>query len=57
MQLWSRGLRVNNDDAQLKAYYSVPLSSRISITVLYFGLAAILFLGMTMAHQFIPIVQ
>jgi Zn-dependent protease len=57
MQLWSRGLRVNNDDAQLKAYYSVPLSSRISITVLYFGLAAILFLGMTMAHQLMPIAQ
>jgi Zn-dependent protease len=57
MQLWSRGLRVNNDDVRMRAYYSVPLSSRISITVLYFGLAAILFLGMTMAHQLMPITQ
>lgn len=35
-----------------KSYYDVPLVARISLGVLYFGLAAVLILGMTMAHGF-----
>ncbi|GHO89869.1 site-2 protease family protein [Dictyobacter formicarum] len=52
MQLWSRGLGVQN--AQSKAYYDVPLSSRILMGLLYFGLVAVLFLGMTISHGLIP---
>ncbi len=37
-----------------KAYYDVPVATRISLGVLYFGLAAVLVLGMAMAHGFMP---
>ena len=40
-----------------KSYYDVPLVVRISLGVLYFGLAAVLILGMTMAHGFMPVLQ
>ncbi len=35
-----------------RSYYDVPLVARISLGVLYFGLAAVLILGMTMARGF-----
>ena len=47
-QLWSRGTVA----AAMKnnGYYDVPVSTRIILSLLYFGLAAVLYLGMTMAH-------
>ncbi len=51
-QLWSR--RTNADAPGGKAYYAVPIATRISLSVLYFGLAAVLVLGMTMSRTFIP---
>lgn len=47
--------RFNADSPQMKAFYTVPLSTRILISVLYFGLAAVLFLGMSIAHRMIVI--
>ncbi|GCE25003.1 hypothetical protein KDA_04870 [Dictyobacter alpinus] len=52
-QLWSRGLRSQN--AESLEYYNVPMSSRILMGLLYFGLVAVLFLGMTFAHNLMPI--
>jgi Zn-dependent protease len=51
-QLWSRNTTANTEQA--KAYYDVPVMTRISLGVLYFGLAAVLVLGMTMSHRLIP---
>ncbi len=48
-QLWSRGVSGKN------AYYDVPLRTRIILTVLYFGLLAVLFMGMSVAHGLMPI--
>ena len=42
------------ETAEGKAYYNVPVMTRISLGVLYFGLAAVLVLGMTMSHSLIP---
>ena len=36
-----------------RAYYNVPVGTRITLAVLYFGLAAVLLLGMSMAHGMI----
>lgn len=36
------------------AYYKIPTSSRIALTVLYFALVIVLFLGMTVARSYIP---
>lgn len=47
-QLFSARFRSNSP--QMKAFYTVPISTRILISVLYFGLAAVLFLGMTIAQ-------
>lgn len=55
MQLWTRGRNSNNPQAH--AYYDVPFSTRILIGLLYFGLVAVLFLGMTFSHNLIPINQ
>jgi len=52
-QLWSRGLRPDTPEA--REYYNVPVGTRIVLTLLYFGLAGVLFLGMTMAHSLMPI--
>jgi Zn-dependent protease len=41
---------------QGRAYYDVPIATRISLGVLYFGLAAVLVLGMTLARGFMPFV-
>jgi Zn-dependent protease len=37
------------------AYYTISTSSRITLTVLYFALVIVLFLGMTVAHSYMPI--
>lgn len=55
-QLWSRN-KVSNASAseteqyQTPAYYEVATSTRIVLGIVYFGLAAVLVLGMTIAHS------
>jgi Zn-dependent protease len=36
------------------AYYKISTSSRITLTILYFSLVIVLFLGMTIAHSYMP---
>lgn len=50
-QFWSR--RAAADTPEAKAYYTVPLGERIVLSVLYFGLAAVLVLGMSLSHNLI----
>ncbi len=50
-QFWSRRAGANTPEA--KAYYTVPLGERIVLSVLYFGLAAVLVLGMSLSHNLI----
>ncbi|GHO42664.1 site-2 protease family protein [Ktedonospora formicarum] len=45
--------RFKADSPQMKAFYTVPLSTRILVSILYFALAAVLFLGMSTAHNMI----
>ena len=52
-QLWSRG-RTNTPES--KAYYDVPMGTRIVIGLVYFGLAVVLVLGMTIAHSLMPVI-
>ncbi len=52
-QLWSRGMAPKN--AQTEAYYNVPTSSRIALTLLYFGLIVVLVLAMTITRGLMPI--
>jgi Zn-dependent protease len=47
-QLWSRRSRPNSPEA--RAYYDVPINERIVLGLAYFGLAAVLVLGMTISH-------
>jgi Zn-dependent protease len=54
-QLWSRGFAPNTPGS--RAYYDVPVSTRIVMSLLYFGLAAVLFLGMSASHNLMPLVQ
>src|SRR6266446_1705529 len=55
-QLWGR--RAMPQSAAAQAYYNVPIGSRIALSVLYFGLAAVLVLGMSISHGLImPIVH
>jgi Zn-dependent protease len=54
-QLWSRGF--SPDTPGSRAYYNVPVGTRIIMSLLYFGLAAVLFLGMSASHNLMPIVQ
>jgi Zn-dependent protease len=54
-QIWSRGLKLRSDAE--RAYYDVPLQTRILITILYFGLAIALFLGMDAAHALMPMMM
>jgi Zn-dependent protease len=49
-QLFARNKGTNTPEG--KAYYDVPLATRISLGVLYFGLAAVLVLGMTLSRGF-----
>ncbi|MBA2678563.1 MAG: site-2 protease family protein [Ktedonobacteraceae bacterium] len=53
-QLFSRSRTADSPEA--RAYYDVPLMARITLGVLYFGLAAVLFIGMSMSHTLIPTV-
>jgi Zn-dependent protease len=50
-QLWTRRARPNTPEAQ--AYYKVPVGERIILGLAYFGLAAVLVLGMTISHGLI----
>src|SRR5256714_5683131 len=50
-QFWSRRAGANTPEA--KAYYTVPLGERIVLSILYFGLAAVLVLGMSLSHNLI----
>ena len=52
-QLWSRG---NANTPESKAYYDVPLGTRITLALVYFGLAVVLVIGMTISHALMPIV-
>ncbi len=47
-QLWSRRTAADTPEAQ--AYYTVPISERIMLSLLYFGLAAVLVLGMSISR-------
>jgi Zn-dependent protease len=53
-QLWSRGFAPATPES--KAYYDVPVGTRISLSLLYFGLVAVLVLGMSIAHSMMPVV-
>ena len=50
-QLWAR--RRVPDTPEARAYYTVPVVERIILSLVYFGLAAILVLGMTVSHGLI----
>ena len=50
-QLWSR--RKVPDTPEAQAYYAVPIGERIVLGLAYFGLAAVLVLGMTISHGMI----
>lgn len=50
-QLWSRRTVPNTPEAQ--AYYAVPMGERLVLALAYFGLAAVLVLGMTISHGMI----
>ena len=52
-QLWSRG-KVNTPES--KAYYDVPVGTRIILGLVYFGLAVVLVIGMTISRSLMPIV-
>jgi Zn-dependent protease len=47
-QLWTRRSRPNTPED--RAYYDVPIAERIILGLAYFGLAAVLVLGMTISH-------
>jgi Zn-dependent protease len=51
MQLWGR--RGLHSSAAAQEYYSVPIGTRIALSVLYFGLAGALVLGMSISHGLI----
>jgi Zn-dependent protease len=53
-QLGSRGFSLRPSESN--SYYDVPVGSRISLSLLYFGLVAVLVLGMSMAHAIMPVV-
>lgn len=48
-QFWSRS-RASTSTPEAQAYYAVPLHERIVIALAYFGLAAALAFGMSVAH-------
>ncbi|MBO0781314.1 MAG: site-2 protease family protein, partial [Ktedonobacteraceae bacterium] len=53
MQLWSRGFSPNTPE--MREYYNVPISTRVIMSLLYFGLAGALFLGMSITHGMLPL--
>jgi Zn-dependent protease len=50
-QFWAR--RAGPESQQSELYYAVPWGERIMLGLLYFGLAAVLILGMTISHNLI----
>ena len=54
-QFWSRRGTANVPGAQ--AYYDVPIVTRITLSLLYFGLIAVLVLAMSTAHAMLPVGQ
>jgi len=54
-QFWARRTTSNTPAAQ--EYYNVPIGSRIALSVLYFSLAGVLVLGMSIAHGLILVAQ
>jgi Zn-dependent protease len=52
-QLWSRGFTPKTPEE--KEYYNVPLATRISLSLLYFGLVIVLLLGMSLSHAMMPV--
>ena len=50
-QLWAR--RRVPDTPEARAYYTVPVVERIILSLVYFGLAAVLVLGMSVSHGLI----
>src|SRR5437764_3980282 len=50
-QFWARRSQPNSPDT--RAYYTVPAGERIVLSLLYFGLAAVLVFGMTILHNLI----
>lgn len=50
-QLWTRRAAADTPEAQ--AYYVVPVGERIVLSLAYFGLAAVLVLGMSVSHGLI----
>ena len=48
-QFWSRRSLPNSPES--RAYYTVPVGERIILSLLYFGLAAVLVFGMTISHN------
>lgn len=55
-QLWSRGLAAPKTPEE-QSYYAVPMGTRISLSLLYFGLVAVLVLGMSISNSLIPLTQ
>jgi len=51
-QLWSRN-KVNTSES--KAYYDVPMGTRVILGLVYFGLAVVLVLGMSISHSLMPV--
>ncbi len=49
-QFWSRR---SSNTPEAKEYYTVPVGERIILSVLYFGLAAVLVFGMSISHDLI----
>lgn len=54
-EFWAR--RRTKDTPEAQAYYAVPVGERIIIGLAYFGLIAVLILGMTVAHGMMGIPQ
>ncbi|MBA2284790.1 MAG: site-2 protease family protein [Ktedonobacteraceae bacterium] len=50
-QLWAR--RKVADTPESQAYYSVPAMTRVTLALLYFGLIAVLMIGMSISHGMI----
>jgi Zn-dependent protease len=50
-QMWARRAMPNQPNE--KSYYDVPLSERIILGIIYFGLAAVLVFGMSISHNLI----
>ena len=54
-QVFSRGVNIN--DPATREYYNVPVATRIVLSLLYFGLIAVLVMGMNMTHGLLGVTQ